>query len=144
LPASNLYGGDNPEYTKDTFLSYYPQFAGVPDVFLTMYLNLAHATVKYSRWDDMWLMAMGLFVAHFCTLYLQSAASATSTAAQIVAAGEARGLTTSKSVGDVSKSTDYNTIAQGLNSWAMWLSTTFGQQYATFAKLVCKGGMYVG
>lgn len=144
MPASNIYGGDNPSYTKETFLSYYPQFTSVPDLFITMYLNLAHATVKYTRWDDAWTMAMGLFMAHFCTLYLQSVSSATSTAARIVAAGEAHGLTTSKSVGDVSKSTDYNTIAQGLEGWAMWLSTAFGQQYATMAKLVCKGGMYVG
>jgi hypothetical protein len=140
--ASNVVDGDNSEYTLDDFKSEYPQFASiVPDTFLTMYLNLAHVSLKEARWKDTWHLAMGLFIAHFATLYLQSMAAASSAAAKVINAGQAKGLTTSKSVGDVSKSADYNSIGQDLEGWAAWTLTAFGQQLATFGKLIGKGGI---
>jgi hypothetical protein len=151
--ASNIKDGDNPDYILSDFYSAYPAFAPrgaspdvtyiVPEVIIQMYLDLAHASIKEARWNNYWKMAMGLFVAHFVTLYLQSVADATSTAAQVIAAGQAKGLTISESAGDVSYSQDINTIAQDLDGWAAWKLTAFGQQLATFGKLVGKGGMYI-
>ncbi|TWH46338.1 DUF4054 domain-containing protein [Sporomusa sp. KB1] len=158
--ASNLRSGDNPPYALDDFYVLYPAFGpretpsegpdGEPTTtylvdtsIIEMYIELADAVVKESRWRKRWKFAMGLFIAHFLTLYLQSFVDANSTAAQVVAAGQARGLMTSKSVGDVSVSYDFSTIAQGLDGWAAWNLTTFGQQYATLARIVGKGGMYV-
>jgi hypothetical protein len=144
MPFSNLYSSSgNPAYTPETFLVLYPQFSTIPEAFLTMYVNLAHASLQEPRWKESWQLAMGLFIAHFCTLYLQTMASSTSPAAQVLAKGQAAGLTTSKSVGDVSKSVDYNLVAQGLEGWAGWLLTGFGQQLATLGKFVGKGNMYV-
>ena len=142
--ASNLRTVDNPSYILADFFSYYPQFeTTVPNKTITMYLNLAHASIKEARWRDSWEYAIGLFVAHFCTLYLQSQSSSANGAAAVMAAGQAKGLTTSESVGDVSVSTDYNAIAQDLDGWAAWKLTLFGQQLATTGKMVGKGGMYV-
>ena len=148
--ASNVKTGDNPTYTLSDFFAMYPQFdinsEGaylVSITMLTLYLNLAHASIKEARYHDAWQICMGLFIAHFATLYLQSFSSADDGAAAVMAAGQSRGLITSESVGDVSVSTDYNVIAQDLDGWAAWKLTAFGQQLATMAKLVGKGGMYV-
>ena len=142
--AANLRGGDNPNYTTETFLARYPQFEGkVPEAFLDMYIGLANASLSYKRYFDAWEMVMGLFIAHFCTLYLQTAVDANSTAAEILTAGELRGLQTSKSVGGVSYSYDYGTALAGLDAWGGWTTTAYGVQLATLAKLYGKGGMVV-
>ncbi|CQR71676.1 hypothetical protein SOV_04720 [Sporomusa ovata DSM 2662] len=151
--ASNLRSGDNPAYTFADFYAVYPAYAPrtvdsvttylVDPSIADMYIAMAHVVVKESRWHVRWKFAMGLFIAHFLTLYLQSLADANSTASQVVAAGQTRGLMASKSIGDVSVSYDFSTIAQGLDGWAAWNLTTFGVQYATLAKIVGKGGMYV-
>jgi hypothetical protein len=148
--ASNIRTGDNPAYVLSDFVAMYPQFGAptvgspvVPTAVLNSFIALAHASIKEARWCDMWSIAMGYFVAHFATLWLQGFADVNSGANAILAAGQAKGLNVSESVGDVSVSTDYNAIAQDLDGWAMWKTTVYGQQLATFGKLVGKGGMYV-
>lgn len=115
----------------------------IPVFIINMYIGLANNCVRQARWRSYWVVGMGWFIAHFLTLYLQSTTSATSPASKVIAAGQARGLTTSKSVGDVSGGYDYNLIGQDLNGWAAWKLTVYGQQLATIGKLVGKGNMYV-
>lgn len=151
--AMNQVSGTNPAYALSDFYAMYPQFAPtgvspnevyvVPLAVMTMYLNLANATVKHARWLDAWEVGMGMFIAHFLTLFLQGTASAGSPAATVIAAGQARGLTTSRSAGDVSASTDYNLVGQDLDGWAAWKLTLYGTQYATLAKTIGMGGMYI-
>lgn len=148
--GSNLRTGTNPPYAMSDFLQAYPQFGAnslgvylVPQVIVQAYINLANASLQQSRWHDYWQVAMGWFVAHFCTLYVQGMADPNGGAGAVVAAGQAKGLNTSESVGDVSVSTDYNSIAQDLDGWAAWKLTVYGQQLATIGKLVGKGGMYI-
>lgn len=143
--ASNIRTGSNPPFLLADFVAQYPQFvaAVIPDVIVQMYIDLADACIKEARWHTSWKVAMGLFVAHFCTMYLQGTADPASGAAAVLAAGQAKGLNTSESVGDVSVSMDYNTIAQDLEGWAAWKLTIYGQQLATIGKLVGKGGMYI-
>lgn len=143
--AANIRDGANPPFTLEEFKEIYPQFKGqaVPDVVLAMYLELAHNAIKEARWHSYWKMAMGLFIAHFATLWAMGTAESNSTAADVVSAGEARGLVTSKSAGGVSISVDYGTIASGLNAWAAWNATQYGTQLATLAKMVGKGGMQI-
>ena len=86
-------------------------------------------------------MAMALFVAHFATLYCQSAGGNDSTAQQIASQGKATGIMVSKSVGDVSAS--YQAIADDLAGWAAWKLTIYGQQLATMAKMYGMGGMWI-
>lgn len=142
--ASNLRTGENPSYTLGDFLSVYPQFASVvPEVVIQMYIDLAHASIKQARYHDYWQVCIGFFVAHFVTLWLQGTANAGSPAAQVVAAGQSRGLVTSESADGLSVSTDYSTIASDLDGWAAWKLTIYGQKLATIAKLLGKGGMMV-
>jgi len=142
--ASNVRIGENPPYTVADFLSVYPGFSpAVPEPILQIFVDLAHASVKQVRYQDAWQFCMGLFVAHFATLWLQGTTEAGSPAAKVIAAGETRGLRISKSVGDVSVNYDYNVIAQDLNGWAAWKLTTYGVQFATIAKILGKGNMMV-
>ena len=148
--ASNIRTGSNPPFTLDDFIAMYPQFGPdangnyvVPQEIVQMYIDLANACILEARWHAYWKVAMGWFIAHFLTLYVQGTADPNSGAAGVLKAGEARGLVTSKSVGDVSVSRDYSTIANGLDGWAGWNLTTYGQQLATIGRLVGKGGMYV-
>lgn len=148
--ASNIKTGTNPPFTLEDFYNVYPQFGPnkdgiyvVPELVMNMYLDLAHASVKENRWHSYWKVGMCFFIAHFCTLYLQGVANPESGAAGVLEAGKAKGLDTSISVGNVSVSTDYSTIASGIDGWAGWKLTTYGQQLATIGRLIGKGGMYV-
>ncbi|WP_419877677.1 DUF4054 domain-containing protein [Brevibacillus centrosporus] len=148
--ASNVRTGSSPAFTFDDFIAVYPQFGPnteqayvIPQAIVQMYIDLADACIKEARWRAYWKVAMGWFVAHFCTMYLQGTADPDSGAAGVLQAGRARGLITSKSAGDVSVSTDYSMVAQDLEGWASWKLTTYGQQLATIGRLVGKGGMYV-
>lgn len=145
--AANIRSGSNPAYTYGEFIEMYPQFGGdpavIPEPIVQMFIDLADASIKEARWRASWRLAMGWFVAHFCTMYLQGVADPAGGAAAAMAAGQAKGLNTSESVGDVSVSMDYSAIAQDLDGWAAWKLTIYGQQLATMGKLVGKGGMYV-
>ncbi|SFE43590.1 Protein of unknown function [Paenibacillus algorifonticola] len=142
--AANVKIGTNPPYTLADFKGIYPQFDGiVPDPVIQMYIDLANACILQVRWKSAWKIAIGWFVAHFLTLYLQGAADPGSDAGQVMAVGQAKGLNTSEAVGDVSVSMDYGSIGQDLDGWAAWKLTIYGQQLATMGKLYGKGGMYV-
>lgn len=151
--ASNIRVGDNPPYILTDFYANYPVYGPrgdslnatylVDPVIIQMYIELADASIKQARWKTGWKIAMGWFVAHFVTLYLQGTASPAGTAAQVIAAGQSRGLMSSKGVGDVSVSYDFSSIAQDLDGWAAWKLTIYGQQLATMGKILGKGGMYV-
>ena len=148
--ASNVFPGTNPSYALSDFIAMYPQYGPnadgdylVPTLILQMYTDLANACVKQVRYRSSWALCMGFFIAHFATLYLQGIASPGSSAAQVLDAGRAQGLTTSESVDGVSVSTDYSTIAASLGNWAAWNLTVYGQQFATIGKMVGMGGMMV-
>jgi hypothetical protein len=151
--AGNVVDGVNPAYTLSDFYTAYPAFAGrtvdaattylVDPVIIQMYIDLASACIKQARWHSYWKVAIGWFVAHFVTLDLQSMADANSSAAKVIANAQSRGLMTSKSVGDVSVSYDFNSISTDLDGWAAWKLTSYGQRLATVGKLAGKGGMYV-
>lgn len=108
----------------------------IPFVVLQAFITLASASLVQARWLEQWQMAMCWYVAHFATLYAQSDGNPNSTVGQIAAQGISTGITVSKSVGDVSVS--YQPL-QGLENWAAWNLTTYGQQLATFAKLIGSG-----
>jgi hypothetical protein len=113
----------------------------VPQVVIQLYINLALACLNAGRWLDMWPVAMNLFVAHFCTLYLLSDGSSGTTPGQIAQQGLARGIAVSKTAGDVSVS--YETVANDLDGFASWNRTEYGQQLATFAKIIGMGPSYI-
>jgi hypothetical protein len=140
--ASGILMGDNPVYAKGDFLAFYPQFSGkIPDPVIGAFVALASASLQYARWQESWTFGMALFIAHYCTLYLQSTARTISpTAGQILAAGLAQGVTVAKSVGDVSISKQ---TLQGQESWGAFNLTAFGVQLIQLAKIASTGIMWI-
>lgn len=142
--ASNIKTEENPVYSKEDFLEFYPQFDGkMPDVVLNSFLELGQACVSKQRYGKMWQHCIGLFIAHMCTLYMQSAADAESPAADVLAAAQAAGVVTSESADGVSYSMDTSALSQDLAGWAAFKLTAFGVQFATLARFAGKGGIYV-
>ncbi|NHL37738.1 DUF4054 domain-containing protein [Clostridium botulinum] len=142
--AGNMKPGTNPPFTLEDFNHVYPQFKDiVPLIVLEMYLDMANACIKESRWHKQWKYGMCLFIAHFCTLYLQGVADANGGVKGILEAGKAQGLDTSISVGDVSISTDYSITTNNIEGWNGWSLSTYGQLLISIGTLLGKGGMYV-
>jgi hypothetical protein len=115
----------------------------VPDDLLDLFISMATASIQEARWHSQWKYAMCLYVAHFCALYLQTQAGPNLTASQVVATAQGMFPKSSKSVGDVSVSYDTSAINNDIPGWAAWKSTVYGQQLATIARIVGRGGMYV-
>lgn len=132
-------------YTLEDLKAIYPQFAGdgIPDSVLEMYLDLAHETIQKTRWRSYWKLAMGLFVAHFATLWAMGVTNEAGNAAELASAGGNKGVMSSKSAGGVSVTRDFSLTSQGISDWAGWNQTQYGNQLATLAKLVGKGGMHI-
>ena len=150
--ASGILVGTNPAYSVADFLGFYPQFGSVDNtgaytgpiangnVVLGTFVTLASASVQWARWQDAWQMGMALFIAHYATLYLQTQSpNPNPTAAQVYAAGLAKGIQTSKSVEGISVSYQ---MPEGLEGWAAWNLTVFGQQFASLAKTIGIGILY--
>lgn len=144
--ASGIKGSENnPSYDETTFYSFYPQFENrVPSQVVAYYIALANNCLSYDMYGEQWKLVMGLYIAHFLTLYLQTsdiAADAPNSA--VIKASMAYGLAQSKSAGSLSISYDYGSVNDDLNGWAAWKLTIFGQQFASIAKLVGKSGSYI-
>ena len=144
--ASNLKRNENPPFYLEDFYAIYPQFQGLdelPDLIVQMYIDFANEVVNIARWGKQWKLGMCLFVAHFCSVYLMSFVENNSEAAAVIAAGQSKGLISSKSVGDVSVSYDFSLAMQNVDTWGQFNLTLFGNQFVSIAKLNSKGGMWI-
>jgi hypothetical protein len=112
----------------------------VPLAVVNAYIALASASLLQPRWGDAWQIAMGLYVAHFVTLWLRSDGDTYSTPGKAAAAGLARGITVSKSAGGVSQGLQ---VTPGLEAWGSWTQTSYGEQLASMAKVVGSGPIWI-
>lgn len=142
--AANIRDGDNPPYDIESFREVMPAFTDdiIPATVLDMYIQMADAVVKKTRWHQLWPEGMRLFIAHFATLYIAGQPIGDDPQS-IVASAANRGMASSKTVDAISISYDLSTVAQDLEGWGTWKETTFGSQFATLARMIAKGGMYV-
>lgn len=152
--ASNIKAGDNPAFTASDFYGFYPRFknsteplpAGysegliIPDVVFDIFLQEANARVQKSRWHSQWTGGMCNYIAHKATLYL-AATSGASDIPGLIASSSPRAVMTSKTVDSVSVSYDVESVARDLDGFGDFKATTYGQQFASTAKLLGKGGM---
>lgn len=142
--ASNIRTGDNPAYARADFLTFYPQFTSLlPDTVIDKIIERAHATVLEVRWRENWEQGMHDFVAHNCVMYMIKVGEGTPTAAKVIASAQPKGLQSSKSVGDVSVSYDFSTNSDDFKGYANYAMTAYGRDFATMAKRIGKGAVYV-
>ena len=151
--AANI-GQAQGNYTVEQFQIDFPQFftAGteetpaaclVPAAMLAEIINMANACIQPDKWLESWRYAVGLYVAHYATLYLRTYAESSPTAAQAAASGALVGIVKSATLGDSSVSYDTTAVTKGTEDWGDLNSTTYGQMLANRAKLIGSGGSYV-
>ena len=138
--AAGMYSTtDNPEYTSDNFLMAYPQFSMLDISVVDAWVGIAHQCVKYSLWDKTWELGMGLFIAHFLTLYQQTIEEDLGN--PVLSKGLSKGLITSESVGGMSVSYDLSSFTSEFDGWGTFKQTIFGQQYVHFLQMM--GGFFI-
>lgn len=144
-------------YTLEMFKADFPQFFKketgedeevtlapfLPPTVLQEIINQANAAVHPDKWLDGWRYASGLYVAHYATLYLRNFSEAPQTAAQAAATGSVSGVVKSATLGDSSVSYDTEAVTRALSEWGDFNATSYGQQFATRARLVGMGGIGV-
>ncbi|MBM6887174.1 DUF4054 domain-containing protein [Pseudoflavonifractor phocaeensis] len=150
--AANI-GQSQGNYTAEQFQQDFPQFftpsSGenpsvclVPATMLEEIINMANACVQPDKWLESWRYAVGLYVAHYATLYLRTYAPSNTTAQQAAASGALVGVVKSATLGDSSVTYDTTAVTKGTEDWGDLNSTTYGQMLANRAKLVGLGGSY--
>lgn len=146
--AANI-GQTQGNYTAEQFQEDFPQFFNsegtclVPTTMLTEIINMANACVQPDKWLESWRYAVGLYVAHYVTLYLRGYAASNETPEQAAASGALVGMVKSATLGDASVSYDTAAITAGTEDWGDLNSTTYGQMFANRAKLIGMAGMLV-
>lgn len=147
--AANIGSGAPGNYTAEQFQEDFPQFfnAGgqplLPAAMLQEIIRMANAAVQPERWGEGWRYAVGLYVAHYVTLYLRGYAASNETPEQAAASGALVGMVKSATLGDASVSYDTAAITAGTEDWGDLNSTTYGQMFANRAKLIGMAGMLV-
>jgi hypothetical protein len=147
--AANIVGDNVSSYTLDMFKEDFPQFYDepgdplIPPNMLNLFLAMANASVLEDKWFEKWRWAMGMYIAHYGTLYLESYRPFSENAQQAAQAGEITGQVQSASLGDASVSYDTSAAVAATERWGTWNDTIYGQQLVAEAKLIALGGMYV-
>ena len=145
--AANI-GQSQGDYTAQEFQQDFPQFftpdgvSLVPCSMLTEIINMANASVQPDKWLESWRYAVGLYVAHYATLYLRTYAQSSPTAAHAAASGALVGIVKSATLGDSSVSYDTSALTKGTENWGDLNATTYGQMLANRAKLIGAAGSY--
>lgn len=146
--AANI-GRSQGDYTAEQFREDFPQFFNaegvclVPTTMLAELINMANACVQPDKWLESWRYAVGLYVAHYSTLYLRTYAESSPAAAQAAASGALVGVVKSATLGDSSVTYDTTAVTKGTEDWGDLNATTYGQMLANRAKLMGLGGSYV-
>ncbi len=150
--AANI-GQSQGDYTAEQFQQDFPQFFTpgteespsvclVPATMLTEIINMANACVQPDKWLESWRYAVGLYVAHYATLYLRTYATSNTSPQQAAASGALVGVVKSATLGDSSVAYDTSAVTKGTEDWGDLNSTTYGQMLANRAKLIGMGGTY--
>lgn len=150
--AANI-GQTSGNYTAEQFQEDFPQFFTpgteespavclVPSTMLAEIINMANASVQPDKWLESWRYAVGLYVAHYATLYLRTYATSNTSPQQAAASGALVGVVKSATLGDSSVAYDTSAVTKGTEDWGDLNSTTYGQMLANRAKLIGMGGTY--
>lgn len=146
--ASNLCDSVG-NYTPEQFQTDFPQFYKsdntllIPAHTLQMFIDRANAAIQPCKWLDSWRYAVGLYVAHYVTLYLRTYAEHSETAQQAATTGALIGVVKSATLGDSSVTYDTDALTRGTAEWGSLNATQYGQTLASEARLIGMGGSYV-
>lgn len=164
--ASNIVPDNQSVYTVEMFLADFPQFSKielitrpadadhpeewqervitslVPSSMLEMFIQMANAAILEERWFEKWRYAMGLYIAHYATMFLRSYSESSQSPQDAAISGAVVGNVASATLGDSSVSYDNTAINKATEQWGTWNATQYGQLLVTEARLVGLGGTY--
>ena len=149
LEAAAIMRTEEGAYTEAMFKADYPVFYGedsaclVPSAMLTQFLDMANNSISPTAWGKSWRYAVGLYMAHFCAMYLKGYRESSASPAEAAGASENQGFVKSATMGDTSVSYDNSAIVSGTEKWGSWNATSYGSQLATMARSLGITGMYV-
>ena len=128
---------DNPEYTKEDFLFWMPQFTNLSNID-TLFSNLypiANDKIFYSIFGTDWKLAMSLCIAHYATLIGNNTQlPAGSSLANIAGGGTTKGVLQSATIGGFSKTYDLDRSLVSGQETIWWNSTSYGAQLMALLK----------
>jgi hypothetical protein len=117
----------------------------VPVLVISTFLNLAMASVMFSRYNENWTMMMAWFIAHYLTMYLRSEnLPPDADISQIASSGLSKGILVQRAAGDVSATSKL--LAELNNTYAnfgAFNETIYGEQFMTIAAATACGPVYV-
>lgn len=122
---------DNPIYTKEQFLIYFPQFLNVlEDDIFNEFLEIANSKVNIGVWGADWKLGMGLCVAHYLELRARNLRIPQAhDISNLAGGGNYQGVVASYTVGEYSKSIDLNSSISQDKDALFWNSTSYGAQF---------------
>jgi hypothetical protein len=124
---------DSAQFRQD-----FPEFADTtmyPDSVITLYLNVAIASLPATRWGVWLSLGQELFTAHMVVLGARDAEDASLG----ITPGEVVGPTTAKGVDKVSVSYDGQAVSE--EDAGFWNMTSYGTRFLRFARMCGTGGM---
>lgn len=147
--SSNIITTDNPPYDLVDFSSAFPVFpigeggGAIPTYVFNLFLDMANAAIKEERYKTSWKFLMGLYIAHFLTLYLRTQQGDAS-AQNALAGSLPTGLASSKSVDGLSISYDFTWANDSdFEGYGTFKQTEYGQQLITLTKPFGHAGMWI-
>lgn len=152
--ASNVILTDNPPFTKDDFLGYFPIFPigvdnkdadgnYIPEELFNLFFVMADKSIKYDRYKSNWKYMMCLYIAHMMTMYMQMINNPEDVSvANALRGALPTGVATSKSVDGLSISYDL-LGTDDMAGYGTWKLTKYGQMLITLTKIYGKPGMWV-
>ena len=141
--AANIANSTNPPYTTADFLESYPQFSVMPPKRLARYLAIANAVVLSARWADLWEEGMDLYMGHKCVLYLRRYDPTAIDCDAAADTGIADGLTTLNRTAETDIRFDHKEILKGIDGGGEFLTTSFGRDFLSHARLIGLGGAFI-
>jgi hypothetical protein len=154
--ASNIVPNNISVYTVEMFMEDFPQFTNqnntvdpptytslIPQTILAQFIEMANNAIQEARWFTKWRYAMGLFIAHYATLYLRAYSDGSPNAQTAAASGTVLGPVKSAALGNSNVSYDTTAVVKATEEWGAWNSTTYGQMLVTEARLVGMGGSFI-
>lgn len=146
--SSNVILTDNPPYTLCDFCRTFKMFKigngkdCIPEPVFNLFKAMADKTIKYKRYYGQWEYLMGLYIAHYLTLFLQTQ-NGDPGAQNALQGAMPKGLAQSKSVDGLSISYDFMGMDSDLTGYGTYKLTAYGQQLATLTKMYGHAGMWV-
>lgn len=145
--ASNI-GRESGDYSVELFQADFPQFfkdgaCFAPPSVLASLIAQANDAIQPDKWGTGWRYAAGLYVAHYMTLYLQNYTESPKNAQEAAATGSVGGTVKRATLGDTTVEYDTGAVSSALSEWGDFNATSYGQQFATRARMVGMGGMGV-